>query len=388
MRRVFASILFILLHFEVSSCSVGVLHDDVQVMDEGFTFNPTSEYIAIIGDIQYLTNNNYCNIYRHSVDWLLAQRRKGMRINCVLQTGDLTQNNTPIQWTCFHENTKELADVIPVYPMIGDHDYTWDGIYINDRKQTLFNDYVNFPLSKNNIIAQFENGRMENIIVDNVIHGQHIFFLILEFGPRKEVVEWANSYVKSYPETSFVLMTHEYLEKGGGRRTTGLKSAARLRNTTYSTPEELWNYLIKCNDNIRCVLCGHVGSLYALTTEANDYGRDISQIQHNIQGEQYRFDNWLMLWEFPEFGDSVNVFIYNTSTSQYYKSKPLFTFHCLDNSVKTKVSYSHKNHVQRSIKQIYTIDGHASNYVYRGVNVIREGGRTRIFPWQLPTDHT
>ena len=154
----------------------------------------------------------------------------------------------------------------------------------------------------------------------------------MEFGPRKDVVTWADAYVKAHPDHLFILMNHEYLEMGGGRRTTGLKCKARLRNTTYTTPEQLWKKLIKCNDNIRIVLCGHVGGLYALTLEENDFGREIPQIQHNIQGADYRYDNWLMLWAFPMESDSASVCIYNTKTEKYFDNqRTLFKFNYKSN---------------------------------------------------------
>lgn len=64
-----------------------------------------------------------------------------------------------------------------------------------------------------------------------------------------------------------------------------------------------------------------------MTFEKNQFGRDVPQIQHNIQSPDYRYDNWLMLWEFPAESDSAKVFIYNTKTSQYYNNqKCLFKF--------------------------------------------------------------
>ena len=286
-----------------------------------------TEYIAIFGDIQYYTNPVYIHTYQYSVDWILSQARTGKRIDCVLHTGDITQSNSITQWQFFYDATKELASEVPYFSMIGDHDYKWDGALINSRDSTHFNEYLDFPLTHSKVVAYFEEGKMENVVIENQIHGQRFDLLILEFGPRKEVVEWADDYVKTHPDIRFILMNHEYLEKGGGRRTNGLKCVARLRNTTYTTPEQLWNNLVKCNDNIRVVLCGHVGGLYALTVDTNDFGRSIPQIQHNIQSAEYRHDNWLMLWEFPAYSDSANVCIYNTLTGQFYNNKEiLFKF--------------------------------------------------------------
>lgn len=302
-----------------------IMDDPLQVME----FNSSSEYIAVFGDIQYYTNNTYKALYNYSCNWILAQKRVGMNINSVLQVGDVTQQNSAGSWDLFRNATKELAEEIPYIAMIGDHDYTWDGATIYDRNSTYFSKYVNFPLTIQKTVAWFEEGRMENIVIENYIHGLPVYFLVLEFGPREEVVDWANEYVESHPDINFILMTHEYMEKGGGLRTEGLKSALRFKNTntTYTTPTQLWNRLIKKNDNILCVLCGHVTSLYAYTLTENDFGREVPQIQHNIQASAYRYDNWLMLWEFPENSDSVNVQIINTHTLKCYDDKRvLFQF--------------------------------------------------------------
>ena len=194
--------------------------------------------------------------------------------------------------------------------------------------------------------------------------------ILLEFGPRVEVVEWAKQWVSSHPETRYILMNHEYLEKGEGRRTMGLKCKSQFQNTNYVTPDELWNELIKCNDNIRVVLCGHVGELYALTVDINDFGREIPQIQHNIQSPEYRYDNWLMLWEFPAESDSANVFIYNTQTGQYYDDKKsLFKFRYKDSSPATSTTIVNYN---LPSQKVYGIDGVLYGRRKRGVQIIKD----------------
>lgn len=345
---------------------------------EDFRDNPIThkqagaEYIAIFGDIQYYTNPDNIPIYQRTIDWLLQQKLDGRSINCVLHTGDITMNNRYLQWETFYQATLPLAQHIPYYSIIGDHDYTWyDGKHINGRYQTSFNDYVKFPISMPRIIAYYEEGRMENVVVENTVQGQRLDILLLEFGPREEVVEWADAYVKAHPTINYILMTHEYLENGGGRRTHDLKMSLRLQNTTYTTPSQLWERLIKCNDNILCVLCGHVGGLYALTLEKNDFGRDVPQIQHNIQSEEYRYDNWIMMWEFPLQSDSANVFIYNANTHLYYEDKPsLFKFR-YKNTVSTKVSGIRK---RKNIGNAYRADGvPIANTNIKGIFLNRNG---------------
>lgn len=343
MRQVYYSLFLLLLLSCFWSCDKSVTvdafssHEDFDNLhgESDLDRRTTSEFIAVFGDIQYLTNSRYIDIYQHSLNWIRNKNEKGWHFNAILHTGDITMNNYISQWRLFYEATNPIAQTIPFISMIGDHDYTWeDGIHIEDRRSTHFNEYVQFPLSQKKVVDYFEDGRMENVVVKNEIHGQRLDFIFLEFGPRNEVVAWADSYVKSHPDQLFIVLTHEYLEKGGGRRTQALKMASRLKNTTYTTPDFLWDKLIRCNDNIRAVLCGHVGGLYALTVDTNDYGREIPQIQHNIQSSDFRYDNWLMLWEFPADKDSANVSIYNTKMGKYYDDNAaLFKFGYRDESL-------------------------------------------------------
>ena len=304
--------------------------------DDGLETKQTSVFIAVFGDIQYYTNIDQIDVYKRSLNWLQEKAENGWHFNCILHTGDVTMGNEVDQWKAFFRATNPIAQRIPFVTMIGDHDYTWeDGVHIDDRNSTHLNEYVQFPLTTEKIVAWFEQGRMENIVVENTIYGQRLDLLVLEFGPRKEVVEWADAYVKAHPDVHFILMNHEYLATGGKNRLEKLKCATRLRNTTYTTPEQLWNSLIKCNDNIRVVLCGHVQSLYSILIDENDYGRTIPQIQHNIQDSDYRSDNWLMLWEFPIESDSASVYIYNTKLHQYYNNmQSLFKFRYKDANTK------------------------------------------------------
>ena len=323
----------ILLIFSIVACSCVYTYEDedeVIVYSNPYNVDAASEYIAVFGDIQYYTDKSNIGIFKNSLNWI-EKAKDEINIIDVLHTGDITNSNNRAQeeWRYFKEAMDGFS--LSFISNIGNHDYTWkDGSIITSRDDTYFSEFVKFPLVTNRIEATFETGKMENIIVRNEIHGQRYDFMLLEFGPRKEVVDWANKWVKSHPDIKYILMTHEYLDKGGGRRQDNKLTCAvqfSNTNTTYTTPDELWDQLIKCNDNIAWVLCGHVGGLYALTYEENDFGREVCQIQHNIQNQEYRYDNWIMMWEFPADSDKANVSIVNAKTGQLYDSKKsLFTF--------------------------------------------------------------
>lgn len=280
---------------------------------------PAMEYIAIFGDIQYYTRSDYGgNIYKKSIDWLCGQLDRGNRIRCVLHTGDVTMNNSIEQYERFRKLTTQIAERIPFVSIIGDHDYQWTGAQIYSRDSTHYSDFLDFPLTTDCLDAQFEEGRMENAVFRCEVQGCRLDLMALEFGPRDEVMEWAIAEVERHPERRYVVMTHEYLGTSGKRRTENLKTAMRLRNTTYNTPDQIWDKLVKTHDNVRCVLCGHVDALFTLLTESNDFDRKIPQIEYNIQGTDYRWGNVMMLWAAAPESDVMKVCILDTQTGGWY----------------------------------------------------------------------
>lgn len=305
------------------SCSKIEDFDDFMDIPNPYEYKTSSEFIAVFGDIQYYTTSTYIDLFKRSLDWI-KYNQLTINLSCILCTGDIIHSSTT-QWTYFDQAMAGFP--LPFISNIGNHDYNWTGGLIYDRHDTYFSDYNRFPSVTSRIETAFEDDRMENIVIRNEIHGERYDLLLLEFGPRKEVVEWAKNWVTTHPDIKYILMNHEYLEMGGGRRISGLTAKKQIRNSTYTTPDELWKQLITCNNNIVCVLCGHVGGLYAVTYEKNDFGRDVCQIQHNIQGPAYRYDNWLMMWEFPKDSDEAVVSIVNTRTGLLYDSNnALFTF--------------------------------------------------------------
>ena len=289
--------------------------------------NPESEYIPVFGDIQFYTSAGRISLFKKSLQWITKQVDDGYSVNCVLHTGDVTHNSIlNLQWQYFGDAIKDFYPKVPFISAIGDHDYKWpDGVHITDRDNTYFNWFLTFPTTK--VVAYFEPGKMENVVVANFIHGKPYYILCLEFGPRNEVVAWASEFVSSHPDIKFILLNHEYMENGGGLRVQNLKCKIRIQNSSYNTPTQLWERLVKRHDNIAWVICGHVGYMYSYFEAKNVKGREVPQIQHNIQADQFKDDNWLMLWEFPKECDYASVKIVNTASGELYKGEEeLFTF--------------------------------------------------------------
>ena len=276
------------------------------------------DYIIVIGDTQVYTNDIKCYpYYEATMNWIWSQCKHRKNIRCVLHTGDITEHNSPYQYELFYNVTAPTATLVPFVACIGNHDYTWENVnIISDRYSTLFSSYTKFDRTSSEIVNSFEDGRMENIIVKNIINGERIDIISLEFGPRKEVIEWVNAHIKLHPECKYILLTHEYLSAKGERISMDAYSNRQLRNTTTSTPEQLWEQLVYDNNNIVSVLCGHNGFSTHLFSK-NSHNRDVPQVLFNLQYQNNGGDGWVQIWEFPLNSDYAKVYVYNTITRQY-----------------------------------------------------------------------
>ena len=255
------------------------------------------------------------------MDWVWSQVKHGKNIKCVLQTGDLTWYNLRDQYEVFLEYTTPLASLIPYISCPGNHDYEYNydiGNVITDRYSTLFSAYTQFQQVRDRIVDRFERGRMENIIVANEIDGERYDIIALEFGPRTEVIDWVRNHVQANPEIHYILMTHEFLTGKGKIVSNGASYGLRqLYNTSVTSPMQMWDKLIKDNNNILCVLCGHNG-FSAYNTSLNSYEREVPQILFNLQYQANGGDGWIQIWEFIRDEDYVNVSTYNTISRQYH----------------------------------------------------------------------
>ena len=161
---------------------------------------------------------------------------------------------------------------------------------------------------------------MENIIVKNEINGERIDIVSLEYGARTEVIEWAKQHIRNNPGIRYIILTHEFLTSKGkiiqDQESYAYIDLAR-GESTYSGPVYIWNNLIKDNNNIVCVLCGHHGFSAHLFTK-NSFGREVPQILFNLQYQDHGGDGWVQLWEFPKDSDFANVNTYNTITREYH----------------------------------------------------------------------
>ncbi len=247
--------------------------------------------LAVLPDTQYYSQG-YPEVFVRQTGWI-AKNRNALRILFVTHEGDITNNNTPGQWEAARTAMRQLSDTgVPYALAVGNHDLGTRGK--TDNRETLLNVYFSEKDYRNSeAFGLFEPGKLENSWHRFGTPTGPFLLLALEFGPRNEVIDWANRVIAQHRDCSVILVTHAYLT-GRGERTRNLpdkKQAGNPKNYPYASREsvndgeDLWQKLISKHPNVVLVLGGHFtgngGKAYRVDPGAG--GQKVHQIFANYQ---------------------------------------------------------------------------------------------------------
>ena len=287
------------------------------VSDAGFpiespAFSPESWTLVLIPDIQKYTQSEiFSPILTTMMEWI-RDNASQRNIALALQEGDITDDNDDdggIQWVRAKASLSLLDGVVPYVLATGNHDLGPGGNA--STRDTLLNDY--FSASDHALIDPARGGILGGTMVPDELQnayydftspdGYRYLILSLEWGPRQEVVDWANQIVaeERYREHRAVLLTHSYLYTGGARhdwnRFGNEQSGNPHRYDTSSLPggvhdgEELWNELVSRHPNFKLTFNGHTARSsqgsettgVGFLTSTGDSGSAVHQMLFNTQ---------------------------------------------------------------------------------------------------------
>lgn len=270
--------------------------------------------------------------FHMQTQWIVDHREE-RNIVGVLQLGDITNNNTPEQWEHARAAFKRLDGQVPYFLTLGNHDYGPNGGTAD--RTTLFNEY--FPLSVYRNKPGFggvydrEPDRFENNYHYFSAGGQDFLVLSLEFGPRNDVVRWANEVVARHPRHAVILITHAYMyyddtrydfkKWGSAQRWSPHNYPIGKNGGDVNDGEELWEKLVSRHDNFIMTLNGHVleDGLGRISTPGSA-GQDVHQMLVNFQTKPNGGDAWMRLLEFQPDGTTVEIYDYSPLRDQTNQS--------------------------------------------------------------------
>ena len=294
--------------------------------DETLRFVDGSFTIVALPDTQHYLAKWPHHFYKQT-EWIVANRKK-RNIQFVVHLGDITNRNTPEEWEIAHKAMSTLDGVVPYSVTTGNHDCGVGG-RVTDR-QTPLNDFFSIATAQEQPTfgGIFEDGRLENNYHTFQVGDQAFLILSLEWGPRDQVVEWANRVVEDHPHHATLLVTHAYLyyddtrydwPKYGERQRYSPHhyGTANLPGGT-NDGQQLWEKLVSQNSNLFMTINGHVpGDGLGLLTSNGKSGNRVHQMLVNYQHKAEAGEGYLRLLEFPPDGKTVQVKSYSPSTNKY-----------------------------------------------------------------------
>lgn len=293
-------------------------------VEGGFTF-------VVLPDTQNYSQN-FPELFTAQTAWIVSQR-KSRRIAGVFHLGDITDRNIPEEWDNARRSMKLLDDAILPYCMVpGNHDYGVKGGAAD--RTTLLNDYFPIATQAKRLgwggVYDKEPDRVDNTFQFMEAAGRKFLILGLEFGPRKDVVRWANEIASDHPDHEVILLTHVFVyhddtrydwQKFRGKQLWSPHSYGVAKNfgDDVHDGEELWQRLVSRHRNFILVMNGHVlgDGLGRLSTAAD--GREIPQQLVNFQMRPNGGDGWMRLVELRPDG-TAQTFDYSPTRGQRNES--------------------------------------------------------------------
>ena len=276
-------------------CVVGAGCDDGVPAGPDAGLGEVAYSIAVLPDTQYYASS-WPEIFTAQTAWLVANRGP-QQLAFVLHTGDIVDSDTPEQWTVASQALHMFDGQLPYVVTAGNHDYK----NLADR-MGMGNVY--FPPSDFALDpwfqGTFEPGHIENSYSLLDVPGGQWLVLALEFGPRDEVLAWANGILATYPTTPAIVITHAYLYRDGTLYDHVASPAQSFNphsylmadqlDTTINDGAEMWTKLIAPNSNVKLVFSGHdvnglgipPGTAARLTSKRPD-GTIVHQLLANYQ---------------------------------------------------------------------------------------------------------
>jgi 3',5'-cyclic AMP phosphodiesterase CpdA len=272
--------------------------------------------LAVLPDTQFYSMS-YPGIYLAQTSWIVANAQR-LRIPYVFHLGDIVNQNSPLEWQRAAQAMGLLEGVVPYTVAPGNHDLGPGGSALD--RDTLLDQYFSYDRTAAwpTFGGAYQVGALENTYHLFSAGGRDYIVLSLEWGPRDEVLAWADDVMTHNPRRYGILVTHAYLNNDDLRY--DITDAAHPQDYDphqYGTAggvndgEEIWQKLVRKHAFVM-TLSGHVlgdgtGYLPSVTDKGNTCHQMLSNYQFRPQGGE----GYMRLLEFQPDNHTVRVYTYS-----------------------------------------------------------------------------
>lgn len=225
---------------------------------------------VVVPDTQVLARH-HPDVLFVMTDWI-RQHAEELNLHAVVHLGDIVdqgaQDEIQFQRSLEAFSVLETAG-IPLLLAAGNHDYddpitSKRGPVPEDRARELvmFNQYFGEHRfqGKRWFGGVYQPGAAENMYALLPAGKGSVVFLVLEFAPRAEVMEWADEVIRTHQESRVVVITHSYMFVNGERVTAGDMANPKRKYPAAATGndgEDIWRNHLSCHSNVLAVFSGH-----------------------------------------------------------------------------------------------------------------------------------
>jgi len=277
--------------------------------------NDTKPFSIIVLPDTQLYALNHPKIFFRQTEWI-KQQKEALNIVGVIHEGDVTHNNTEEEWKIADQAMSTLDGVVPYCVVVGNHD---GGTAPNRDGTALFNRYFGPQrfLKKPWYGAHFGRGN-ENAYYYIHAAGMKLLIVCLEFGPRDEVLEWANEVVAKHKYHRTIVVTHVYTDWNDTRIGEGNSEIPRYDGYNANHADDMWDKFVKKHESIFVVLSGHIlNDGLGRLTSVGDKGNKVHQILANYQMKENGGNGWLRIMKFLPAKDKIIVTTYSPVLQRY-----------------------------------------------------------------------
>lgn len=288
---------------------VNWLKDKEPVTDYAYSF-------AVVGDTQYIARDNPENMTKY-YQWIL-DNKESKKIECVIGLGDITDSNKTEQWTPA-KNSISLLDGKILYTLVrGNHD---NAASLNSYLGT---DAYYDQLKSRGESGVFQQGKLENAYCTFTVGETKYLIIMLDFGAKDDVLEWAGSVLEKYSDHRAILTTHAYMNSDKTTLDAKDKYAPTTYDPSFNDANKMWDKLASQHENVILVLSGHIPYDNIVTLQQKGkHGNTVTQMLIDPQGLDNRHKDigslgMVAMFYFSEDGSKVSVEYYSILHDEYF----------------------------------------------------------------------
>jgi len=263
---------------------------------------PNTSTIVALPDTQ-LYAQDYPAIFHDQLAWI-ADEAGARDIGMVLHLGDITNRNTAPEWQVARAAYDRIDAAAPYILATGNHDHGLDG-NAGDRSTRMNAFFLYDTVSRQRTFGgAMVPGRLENTYSLFESGGRRWIAVALEWGPRDEVLTWADGVLTRHADRLAIVTTHAYMYRDDTRMDQTVRSygGSPYNYATAGLPGgtndggDLWRGLIRRHANVVMVLSGHITGEGYLASPTG-LGNTVHQMLADYQGRVEGGEGFLRLFE-------------------------------------------------------------------------------------------